>query len=443
MNIERANPIRRFWQRYRGLPPTVFALSLVSFLNDTSSEIIYPLLPAFLFLALGATPFAIGLIEGIAESLASILKLFSGYLSDKFAKRKLPVFLGYSLAAIMRPLLAFVTSWQQVLVVRMTDRVGKGIRGAPRDALLAAEVPEDRRGMAFGFNRAADHLGAVVGPIVAFMLLTYLASDPENPTLAEYQSVFLYASIPVAVGLFVIVFFVHEPKKPAEESAVSPKLSLDGFDGSFKRYPLILALFTLSNSTDAFLLLRAEQAGVAPAMLPLLWMVLHFSKVFSSLVGGELSDSVGRKAMIISGWVVYSTDAIREAGVELDIHDINAVFPALAQAIMTSDTTAQRRPAVVRGFVQAVLRAVRACMDDPAAAARDYVAQVPQHQGREAAIERIIRRYATEGYPQTPPSALGRFDPARLEATQRFYLDNEIVRTAVPVADLFSNDFAA
>lgn len=306
MDIERANPIRMFWKRYRGLPPTVFALSLVSFLNDTSSEIIYPLLPAFLFLALGATPFAIGLIEGVAESLASILKLFSGYLSDKFAKRKLPVFLGYSLAAITRPLLAFVTSWQQVLVVRMTDRVGKGIRGAPRDALLAAEVPEDRRGMAFGFNRAADHLGAVVGPIVAFMLLTYLAADPENPTLAEYQSVFLYASIPVAVGLFVIVFFVHEPKKPAEESAVPPKLSLDGFDGSFKRYLLILALFTLSNSTDAFLLLRAEQAGVAPAMLPLLWMVLHFSKVFSSLVGGELSDSVGRKTMIISGWMVYA-----------------------------------------------------------------------------------------------------------------------------------------
>jgi NitT/TauT family transport system substrate-binding protein len=135
------------------------------------------------------------------------------------------------------------------------------------------------------------------------------------------------------------------------------------------------------------------------------------------------------------------TDAIREAGVELDIHDINAVFPALAQAIMTSDTTAQRRPAVVRGFVQAVLRAVRDCMDDPAAATRDYIAQVPQHQGREAAIERIIRRYATEVYPTDPPAALGRFDPARLEATQRFYLDNEIVRTAVPVTNLYSNDF--
>ncbi|HRJ89416.1 MAG TPA: MFS transporter [Pyrinomonadaceae bacterium] len=297
----------RFWRRYKGLPPTVFALSLVSFLNDTSSEIIYPLLPAFLFLTLGATPFAIGLIEGLAESVASILKLFSGYLSDRFGRRKLPVFLGYSLAAVVRPMLAFVTSWPQVLVVRMSDRIGKGIRGAPRDALLAADVPEDKRGLAFGFNRAADHLGAVVGPIVAFLLLTYLAVDPENPTAMEYQRVFLFASVPVALGLFVIVFFVHEERKPIENVDTNPiKFSLREFDPNFKRFLLIVALFTLSNSTDAFLLLRAEQAGIAPAMLPLLWMVLHFSKVFSSLIGGELSDKFGRKTLIVSGWVVYA-----------------------------------------------------------------------------------------------------------------------------------------
>lgn len=297
----------RFWRRYKGLPPTVFALSLVSFLNDTSSEIIYPLLPAFLFLTLGATPFAIGLIEGLAESVASILKLFSGYLSDRFGRRKLPVFLGYSLAAVVRPMLAFVTSWPQVLVVRMSDRIGKGIRGAPRDALLAADVPEDKRGLAFGFNRAADHLGAVVGPIVAFLLLTYLAVDPENPTAMEYQRVFLFASVPVAIGLFVIVFFVHEERKPIENVDTNPiKFSLREFDPNFKRFLLIVALFTLSNSTDAFLLLRAEQAGIAPAMLPLLWMVLHFSKVFSSLIGGELSDEFGRKTLIVSGWVVYA-----------------------------------------------------------------------------------------------------------------------------------------
>jgi MFS family permease len=295
------------WKRYSGLPKNVFALSLVSLLNDTSSEIIYPLLPAFLFLTLGATPFAIGLIEGFAESVASILKLFSGYLSDKFANRKLFVFFGYSLAAVTRPFLSFVTSWQQVLVVRLTDRVGKGIRGAPRDALIAQDVPAERRGLAFGFNRAADHLGAVIGPVVAFVLLSYLAADPSNPTAREYQRVFLYASIPVVLGLFVIVFFVREEKaKIAADDGNPIKFSLREFDGNFKRFLFVIALFTLSNSTDAFLLLRAEQAGIAPAMLPLLWMALHFSKVVFSLAGGNLSDKLGRKQMIIAGWVVYA-----------------------------------------------------------------------------------------------------------------------------------------
>src|SRR5215207_6088262 len=293
--------------RYRTLPPTVFALSFVAFLNDASSDIIYPLLPAFLALSLGATPFVIGLIEGFAESVASILKLFSGYLSDKFGNRKLPVFFGYSLAAVVRPLLAFVTSWPQVLVVRMTDRIGKGIRGAPRDALLAATVPPEKRGLAFGFNRAADHLGAVVGPVVAFLLLTYLAVNPATPTAREYQQVFLFASIPVTLGLFVIVFFVREEKKPvADPDTIPIKFSLNAFDSNFKKFLGVIALFTLSNSTDAFLLLRAEQAGVAPAMLPLLWMVLHFSKVFSSIVAGDMSDRVGRRTMIVAGWIVYA-----------------------------------------------------------------------------------------------------------------------------------------
>ncbi|HUR99084.1 MAG TPA: MFS transporter [Pyrinomonadaceae bacterium] len=297
----------RIWRRYRSLSPTVFALSLVSFLNDTSSEIIYPLLPTFLALTLGASPFAIGLIEGFAESIASILKLFSGYLSDRFNNRKFPVFLGYSLAAVVRPLLSFVTSWPQVLVVRMTDRIGKGIRGAPRDALLAATVPEHARGLAFGFNRAADHLGAIVGPVVAFLLLTYLAADPSTPTAREYQQVFLFASIPVVLGLFVIVFFVREKKKPVDEPAAAPiKFSLGAFDSNFKRFLVVVALFTLSNSTDAFLLLRAQETGIAPAMLPLLWMVLHFSKFFSSIIGGDVSDKVGRKTMILTGWVIYA-----------------------------------------------------------------------------------------------------------------------------------------
>ncbi|CAN5709560.1 MFS transporter [soil metagenome] len=300
--------LKRFFSRYKNLSGNVFALSFVSLLNDTSSDIIYPLLPAFLALTLGASPFAIGLIEGFAESVAAFLKLFSGYLSDKFERRKLPVFLGYALASIARPLLAFVGSWQQVLFVRVTDRVGKGIRGAPRDASIAASVPEEKRGLAFGFNRAADHTGAVIGPIVAFILLSYFAADTNNPTALEYQQVFLFASVPVVIGLFVIVFFVKETPKEISTVIEQPKikLSLKEFDGNFKRFLIVVAVFTLSNSTDAFLLLRAEQAGIAPAVLPLLWMGLHLSKVFSSLIFGDLSDRIGRKTLIFSGWILYA-----------------------------------------------------------------------------------------------------------------------------------------
>jgi len=294
------------WHRYLGLPRNVLALSVVSLLNDTSSEIIYPLLPAFLALSLGASPFAIGLIEGFAESTASLLKLFSGYLSDRFKNRKLPVFVGYALAALTRPFLAFVTTWPEVLLVRMTDRAGKGIRGAPRDALLADSVPEKERGFAFGFNRAADNMGAVLGPVVAFLLLWAFATNANAPTVSEYQRVFLFASVPVVLGLLVIAFFVRERHEGEHHDADPVKLSLAGYDANFKRFLITISLFTLSNSTDAFLLLRAVQAGIAPVVLPLLWMVLNVSKVVFSLIGGNLSDKVGRKGVIIAGWTVYA-----------------------------------------------------------------------------------------------------------------------------------------
>ncbi len=300
-------PSASVWRRYIDLPRNVLALSLVSLLNDTSSEIIYPLMPAFLALTLGASPFAIGLIEGFAESISSILKLFSGYLSDRFDTRKWPVFFGYSLAAVTRPILALVTSWPQVLGVRIADRVGKGIRGAPRDALIASSVPIAERGFAFGFNRAADNLGAVIGPILAFILLSIFATNQDFPTAGEYQRVFLFASVPVILGLFVVLFYVRDEKR--NENGVSPhpvKLSLAGFDSNFKRLLVVVAVFTLSNSTDAFLLLRAQQTGIHPAILPLLWVVLHVSKVGSSLIGGDLSDRIGRKKLIMSGWIVYA-----------------------------------------------------------------------------------------------------------------------------------------
>lgn len=294
--------------RYSKLPRNVLALSAVSLLNDTSSEIVYPLLPAFLALTLGATPFVIGLIEGVAESVSALLKLTSGYLSDRFKRRKLPVFAGYLLAGVSRPFLALASTWPQVFAVRLTDRIGKGIRGAPRDAILASSVEPERRGLAFGFNRAADHLGAVFGPLIATVLLLLLAHDSEHPSTEDYRAVFALATIPVVIGILTIIFFVKEQSGGAEDGPRTGQVSfsLAGFDGNFKKFLLVLFIFTLSNSTDAFLLLRAEQAGVPVALLPMLWMTLHLSKVFFSLIGGDLSDRLGRRVLIVGGWLVYA-----------------------------------------------------------------------------------------------------------------------------------------
>lgn len=298
------------WRRYRRLPRNVFAISLVSLLNDASSEIIYPFLPVFLSLTLGASPGIVGIIEGAAESVSSLLKLFSGYFSDRRGKRKGFVVLGYSLASFARPLLAFATSWYQVFAIRLTDRVGKGIRSAPRDAMIADTVAVEERGLAFGFHRAMDHTGAMVGPLLGYALLALFAANRNAPTAADFTKIFLLASIPALAAVVVVMFFVRESPRAGSlnESVVTPpsSLSLRGFDGNFKRFLLIIALFTLSNSSDAFLLLRAQSAGVSIASIPLLWALLHVVKVVSSLIGGDLSDRLGRRRLIVSGWILYA-----------------------------------------------------------------------------------------------------------------------------------------
>lgn len=299
-----------FWRRYRRLPRNVFAISLVSLLNDASSEIIYPFLPVFLSLTLGASPGIVGVIEGAAESVSSLLKLFSGYFSDRRGKRKGFVVLGYSLASFARPLLAFATSWYQVFAIRLTDRVGKGIRSAPRDAMIADTVAAEERGLAFGFHRAMDHTGAMVGPLLGYLLLALFAADRNAPTAADFTKIFLLASIPALAAVVVVAFFVKESPRaatPDEGLVTAPSsLSLRGFDSNFKRFLLIIALFTLSNSSDAFLLLRAQSVGVSIASIPLLWAMLHVVKVVSSLIGGDLSDRLGRRRLIVSGWILYA-----------------------------------------------------------------------------------------------------------------------------------------
>lgn len=303
------------WRRYRRLPRNVFAISLVSLLNDVSSEIIYPLLPFFLSTTIGISPRVLGTIEGAAESVSSLLKLFAGHFSDRFGKRKIFVVSGYMLSSFVRPLLAFATSWSQVLAIRLSDRVGKGVRTAPRDAMIADTVAVKERGLAFGFHRAMDHTGAVVGPLVGYLLVILFAVDRNALTGKDFTLIFLLASIPALAAVLVVLFFVRESQKPktAPEPAAdlsvnsAPlRLSLRGFDSNFKRFLPILALFTLSNSSDFFLLLRARDAGVSVLNASLLWAALHGSKVLSSIFGGDLSDRLGRKRLIISGWILYA-----------------------------------------------------------------------------------------------------------------------------------------
>jgi len=320
---------RGLWRRVWRLPRNVVAISLVSLLNDASSEIIYPMLPAFLALALGASPKAIGVVEGVAESVSSLLKLFSGYLSDKTGRRKGLVVFGYGLASVVRPLLAFATSWLQVLAVRFTDRVGKGLRSAPRDAMIADAAPPSERGLAFGFHRAMDHGGAVLGPLIGLALLWLFAANPQTPTAADYTTIFLFASVPALLAMLVLIFGVRETRRdaaaagtvegaaaagvsnatdaPAAPGGKGARLTLRGFDSNFKWFLVLVALFTLSNSTDAFLIRKAQMAGVSTGQgTLLLWSALHLSKVVSSVVGGDLSDRLGRKTLIVSGWLLYA-----------------------------------------------------------------------------------------------------------------------------------------
>jgi len=280
----------------------VLVLAAVSFLTDASSEIIYPLLPIFLTTVLGTSAAAVGAIEGAAETTSALLKLASGWWSDRASRRKPLVVAGYALASLARPLVAVAQSAAQVLAIRLTDRVGKGIRGSPRDALIAESVDPAIRGRAFGFHRAADHAGAVVGPLIAFALLRW-----EQLPL---RTVFLFAALPGVLSVIVLVLGVRETPRHARAASATKKAGVPSLDVSLGRafwtFLACVLLFTLGNSTDAFLILRANQLGVSVALVPILWAALHVVKSAGSVPGGALSDRFGRKPLILAGWAVYA-----------------------------------------------------------------------------------------------------------------------------------------
>lgn len=281
-------------------------------LADVASEMIYPLLPIFLTVSLGASATFIGAIEGLADSTSSLLKLASGWWADRVRRKKPLVVVGYALSAVARPLLAFAAVPWHALAVRMADRTGKGIRTSPRDALLADASEPSQRGRAYGFHRAMDNLGAVLGPLVAWLLYE-LAQVPM-------RSVFLWAAVPGMLSIVVLMVFVRERRgalasdtnagaATARSSPETPAAS-HGADtplgSTFWRYLAVIFVFTLGASSDAFLLIRAQQLGVPVMLIPILYAMLNLVKTVSSTPGGALSDRYGRRPLIVAGWTLYA-----------------------------------------------------------------------------------------------------------------------------------------
>ena len=279
------------------LPRNVKVLGAASLLNDIASEMIFPLLPGFLLTVLGGNRFYLGVIEGAADSVASLLKLWSGGRSDQSGRRKGFVLFGYSLAAVTRPLIGLVVAPWQLLLIRFGDRIGKGIRTSPRDALIADSTDASMRGRAFGFHRAMDHLGAAIGPLLAAGFLWIWPS--------EIRTLFLLTIVPGVLVVVMLAFLLREnpAAQPPQERL---QLSLKPFDGNYRRYLLALVIFTLGNSSDAFLLVRAAELGVPTYSLPLLWCLFHVVKSTSNLRLGRAVDRFSPRPFILIGWVVYA-----------------------------------------------------------------------------------------------------------------------------------------
>lgn len=326
-----------FGNTRKRIPQAVIMLGIVSLFTDAASEMIYPLIPVYVA-ALGSGAILLGVIEGVAETTASMLKLISGIISDKVRKRKVLVLLGYSISSLIRPLTGLVTSAWEIVIIRMFDRVGKGIRTAPRDALIASSVDESIRGKSYGFHRSMDHTGAVIGPLLAITTLLILFSVfGMKDSLSALRWTFILAIIPGILAVLTIIIFVKE-SAPKNGNGKPFIFSLKNFDKNFKTYLLIMVLFTLGNSSDAFLLFRVQEtihksgavvnlvSSIIPLhnmvsnfgdeaaqakiinilFLPLIWAFFHIIKALFSTPLGALSDKTGRKKVINIGWGIYA-----------------------------------------------------------------------------------------------------------------------------------------
>jgi len=300
--VDKESPgARRGW---RGLPRNVWILGLTSFFTDVSSEMLINLLPLYLANVLGAGTAVIGLIEGLAESVASLLKVVSGWLSDRLGRRKWLTVVGYGLSTLVKPFLYLAASWSSVLSVRLADRVGKGIRTAPRDALIADSIDESQRGLSFGLHRAMDTAGAFVGLLIAAGVIWAMQASGGILERTTFQTVVLVSIVPAVLAVLILAFGAREvPRRGAASEA--PSLTLKGFDTRFRGFLLILIIFTLGNSSDAFLILRAQERGLS--VLAVMGALLSLNLVYTLVSGpaGALSDRIGRRRVIVGGWLLY------------------------------------------------------------------------------------------------------------------------------------------
>lgn len=278
-----------------GFHRNIIFTGLTSFLTDTSVKMIYSVMPMFL-MSIGASKASLGLIEGVAESTASLVKAFSGFWSDKIGKNKPFMLVGYAVSAIIFPLYAFVVTPMHVLILRFIERFGKGIRTAPRDSLIAASVENNETGRSFGLQKAMDNSGAIAGPLLAFALLSLF---PEN-----YRLIFIVAGIPAFLGIFVILFGIKEAIKSKAE--LFQKFRVRDFPKRYYLFLGIIFIFTLGNSTDALLLVKANEAGIKVAFIPLVYLLTNLVSVVAAIPLGSLSDRVGKEKILVAGFLLYA-----------------------------------------------------------------------------------------------------------------------------------------
>jgi len=288
----------------KNLPRNVWAVSLTSFFMDISSEMVINILPLFLSNVLGIRTSIIGLIEGIAEATASVLKVFSGYISDRAGARKWLAVLGYGLSAVSKPFFYFANHWWIAAGVRWTDRLGKGIRTAPRDALVADSIRKEQRGLAFGFHRAADTAGAMIGLLIALGIVWFMQRSTQNLSLNTFQTIVIISVVPAVLAVVALIIGTKEVRVEGQRAA--PKFAFRALGKPFMVFMVIVGIFDLGNSSDAFLVLRAQERGIS--VLGILAMLAVFNLIYtlSSVPAGSLSDRVGRRRVIVGGWLVYA-----------------------------------------------------------------------------------------------------------------------------------------